>query len=92
VNGILPLGSKEDLLDLKWSDRHGFALGVVSELGTKVQEVRDAEEGLGRANLLTRIYPRSFKHLPALLMNINSDLNIEDSYKGFFFFFFVNIL
>jgi hypothetical protein len=36
---------------LKWSDRDGFALGVVSELGTKVQEVRDAEEGLGRANL-----------------------------------------
>jgi hypothetical protein len=51
VNGVLPLGSKEDLLDLKWSDRNGFALGVISEFGTKVREVRDAEEGLGRANL-----------------------------------------
>jgi hypothetical protein len=51
VNGVLPLGSKENLLDLEWSDRDRFAFGVVSELGTKVREVRDAEEGFGRANL-----------------------------------------
>jgi hypothetical protein len=51
VNGILPLGSKENLLDLEWMDRYRFAFGVVSELGTKVQEVRDAEEGFGQANL-----------------------------------------
>jgi hypothetical protein len=51
VNGVLPLGSKENLLDLEWSDRDGFAFGVISELGTKVWEVRDAEEGFGRANL-----------------------------------------
>jgi hypothetical protein len=51
VNGILPLGSKENLLDLEWSDRDRFAFGVISELGTKVWEVGDAEEGFGRANL-----------------------------------------
>jgi hypothetical protein len=51
VNGVLPLGGKEDLLDLLWSDRNGFAFCVVSQLGTKVQEVGDAEEGLGQANL-----------------------------------------
>jgi hypothetical protein len=51
VNGVLPLGSKENLLDLEWSDRDGFAFGVIGELGTKVREVRDSEEGFGRANL-----------------------------------------
>jgi hypothetical protein len=51
VNGVLPFGGKEDLLDLLWSDRDGLAFGVVSQLGTKVWEVRDAEEGLGQANL-----------------------------------------
>jgi hypothetical protein len=47
VNGVLPLGSKENLLNLEWSDRDRFAFGVVSELGTKVREVGDAEEGFG---------------------------------------------
>jgi hypothetical protein len=51
VNGILPLGSKENLLDLKWGDGSRFAFGVISEFGAKVQEVGDAEEGFGRANL-----------------------------------------
>jgi hypothetical protein len=51
VNGVLPLGSKENLLDLEWSDWNGFAVGVVSEFGAKVWEVRDVEEGFGRANL-----------------------------------------
>jgi hypothetical protein len=45
INGVLPFGGKEDLLNLLWSDRD------VSQLGTKVWEVGDAEEGLGRANL-----------------------------------------
>jgi hypothetical protein len=29
VNGVLPLRSKENLLDLKWSDGNGFAFGVI---------------------------------------------------------------
>jgi hypothetical protein len=51
VNGVLPLGSKENLLDLKWGDGNGFAFGVISEFGTKVRKVGDAEEGFGQANL-----------------------------------------
>jgi hypothetical protein len=51
VNGALPLGSKENLLDLKWSDRNGFAFGVIAKFGAKVREVGNAEEGFGRANL-----------------------------------------
>jgi hypothetical protein len=51
VNGVLPLGSKENHLDLKWGDGDGFAFGVISGFGTKVWEVGDAEEGFGRANL-----------------------------------------
>jgi hypothetical protein len=51
VNGVLPFGGKEDFLDLLWSDRSGLTFGIVGQLGTKVQEVRDAEEGLGQANL-----------------------------------------
>jgi hypothetical protein len=29
VNGVLPFGGKEDFLDLLWSDRNGFAVGVI---------------------------------------------------------------
>jgi hypothetical protein len=51
VDGVLPFGGKENLLNLLWGDRDWLAFGVVSQLGAKVQEVRDAEEGLERANL-----------------------------------------
>jgi hypothetical protein len=51
VDGVLPFGGKEDPLNLLWSDRNGLAFGIVSQLGTKVWEVGDTEEGLGRANL-----------------------------------------
>jgi hypothetical protein len=30
VDGILPFGGKEDFLDLLWSDRDRFAVGVIS--------------------------------------------------------------
>jgi hypothetical protein len=51
VDDVLLFGGKENLLDLLWSDRDGLAFGIVSYLGAIVQEVRDAEEGLGQANL-----------------------------------------
>jgi hypothetical protein len=51
VNGVLPLGGKEDLLNLKWCDGNGLAFGVIGKFGAKVQEVGDAGEGFGQANL-----------------------------------------
>jgi hypothetical protein len=30
VNSVLPFGGKEDILDLLWSGRNGFAIGVIS--------------------------------------------------------------
>jgi hypothetical protein len=47
VNGVLPFGGKEDLLNLLWSDRDRLTFGIVSQLGAKVWEVGDVEEGLG---------------------------------------------
>jgi hypothetical protein len=29
VNGILPFGGKEDILDLLWRDRNRFAIGII---------------------------------------------------------------
>jgi hypothetical protein len=29
VDGVLPFGDKEDFLDLLWSDRNGFAIGII---------------------------------------------------------------
>jgi hypothetical protein len=29
VDGVLPFGGKEDFLDLLWSDRNGFDVGII---------------------------------------------------------------
>jgi hypothetical protein len=78
VNGILPFGGKENLLNLLWSDRNGLAFGIVSQLGTKVQKVRDAKEGFGQANLHLRLSGIIFTDPPCLSIEVSlHDLNVS---------------